>query len=135
MIEVADGGMHPDWIRSLMEDFTKSNAEMDVSFNSKGSESVIAVKDGAPAGIMMFDTDPSFKINMIHAYSGCDDVIEPMVKSIIAMANLQGKNCVIVHAMDRDGTMRGLFINMGFKNSANCPCCLREGTIHMKLSF
>ncbi len=135
MIEVTDGEKHPDWVRDLLEDFSRTNDDQDVTFDSKGSESVIAVKDGEPAGILMFDSEPSFRINMLHAYPGHDDVIEPMVRSAIAMANVQGKDCVTVHAVDKDGTLRGIFLNMGFKNASNGPCSLRKGTIHMKLSF
>ena len=135
MIDIVDGRKHPDWVRSLLEDYSKANASMDMNFDSKGSESVIAVKDGAPAGIMMFDKDPSFKINMIHRYPDQDDVLEPMLKSIIAMAIFQGKDSVTVHSIDNDGTLYEFFCNMGFKNSADRPCSLRVGTLHMILNL
>lgn len=135
MIKVFEGGNHPDWVDGLLDDFSKADNHTDMRFNSKGSASVLAVKDGAPVGIVMFDKDPSFRINMIHTFPDNEDTVEPMLKSIVAMAIFQGKDSVTIHSIDRNGTLTELFRNMGFKIADGCPCCHREGTIHMKLSL
>lgn len=135
MIEVIDGRKHPEWVKDLLEDYSKANASIGMDFNGKVSESVIAVKDGAPVGIMMFDREPSFRIGLIHTYPEHDDSFEPMLKSVVAMAAFQGKDSVTVHSISSNRNLIEILHGLGFTNYANCPCSLRENTIHMKYCF
>lgn len=135
MIDVIDGGKHPDWVRDMLEDCSRANTLLDMDYNGSRSESVIALEDGIPVGIVSFDREPSFRINLVHAYPGHDDSIEPMVKSIMAMAAFQGKDSVTVHSIDKDGKLNGIFYSIGFRNTADNPCNLRESTIHMRYRF
>ena len=135
MIEVISGKDRPEWVKDLLEDYSEVQMKMGMDFNSTESDSVIAIKDGDPVGIVMFNGKPSFRINMIHAYLGHDDVIEPMLKSIISMAIFEGKDSVTVHSIGTNKALNDLLYGLGFRNTTDCPCCQREEAIHMMIHF
>jgi len=134
-MEIVSGGRHLDWVEGLLDDCSEVYGNMGIGLNGTESESLIAVSDGSPVGIVMFDRIPSFRINVLYSLPGHQDAIEPMLRSIIAMAIHQGMDSVTVHSVDYDGTLTNACRRAGFKMTTDCPCCQREGAIFLRCSF
>ena len=135
MLNIISGKDHPEWKKRLLEDYSEKNMEKDIRFNSSQSESLIAIKNDEPTGLILYDDVSDFRIHLIHIVDNDQDILDAMMRSVLSMAANAGKDSVTIHAIDTDGTMNDSCLKMGFKFSSDCPCCQRQESLCLRYSF